>query len=82
MSSGSHKPIAMMDIEEKRETGASLMFLGLGVWVMDLLVVFFLPSGIKFGRYGTFLGIIVALGVVGLVLLIIGYKVRGKSSAD
>jgi hypothetical protein len=72
----------MMDIEEKRETGGSLMFLALAVWLADLLVVFFLPSGIKFGHYGTFLGIIIALGVLGLVLLIAGYKVRGKSSAE
>ena len=82
MSSESHEHVAMMDIEEKRETGASLIFLGLAVWVADLLVVFFLPSGIKFGRYGAFLRIIIALGALGLVLLIIGYKVRGKSSAE
>ncbi len=72
----------MMDIEEKRETGASLIFLGLGVWVMDLLVVFFLPSGIEFGHYAAFLSIIIAMGVLGLLLLIVGYKVRGKSSAE
>lgn len=82
MSSESHEHAAMTDIEEKRETGASLMFIGLGVWVMDLLVVFFLPSGIKFGRYGTFLSIIIAMGILGLGLLIIGYKVRGKSSTE
>ncbi len=82
MISESHRLVAMTDIEEKRETGASLMFIGLGVWVMDLLVVFFLPSGIKFGRYATFLSIIIAMGILGLVLLIIGYKVRGKSSTE
>jgi NO-binding membrane sensor protein with MHYT domain len=82
MSDESDGHVAMMDIEEKRETGASLMFLGLGIWMMDLLVVFFLPSGIKFGHYATFLSIIIAMGVLGLVLLIIGYKVRGKSSAE
>ena len=81
-SGESDEHVAMTDIEEKRETGASLMFLGLGVWMMDLLVVFFLPSGIRFGHYATFLGIIIAMGVVGLVLLIIGYKVRGTSSAE
>jgi NO-binding membrane sensor protein with MHYT domain len=72
----------MTDIEEKRETGASLMFIGLGVWVMDFLVAFFLPSGIKFGHYAAFLSIIIAMGVLGLVLLIIGYKVRGKSTTE
>jgi hypothetical protein len=72
----------MMDVEERRETGASLILLGLGVWVVDLLVVFFLPSGIKFGHYATFLSIIIAMGVLGLVLLIIGFQVRGKSSPE
>lgn len=72
----------MMDIEEKRETGASLMFLGLGLWMMDLLVVFFLPSGTKFGHYAAFLEIIIAIGALGFALLIIGYRVRGKSSAE
>jgi hypothetical protein len=72
----------MTGIEEKRETGASLMLAGLALWAVDFLVVFFLPSGIKLGRYATFFGIIVAMGVLGLVLLIIGYKTRGKSSAE
>jgi hypothetical protein len=72
----------MTGIEEKRETGASLIVLGLGVWAVDFLVVFFLPSGIKLGSYATFLGIIIAMGIVGLVLLIMGYWARGKSSAE
>jgi hypothetical protein len=75
----SHEDVAISILEEKRETGVSLMLLGLGVWVVDFLVVFFLPSGIKLGRYATFLGIIIAMGVLGLVLLIIGYRARGKS---
>lgn len=49
---------------------------------MDLFVIFFLPSSTKVGCYPTFLGIIIAMGVLGLVLLILGYKVRGKSSAE
>lgn len=68
--------------EEKRETGTSLILLGLAVWVVDLLVVFFLPSGLKLGRYATFFGIIIAMGVLGLALLITGYKTRGKSSPE
>jgi hypothetical protein len=34
------------------------------------------------GRYATFPGIIIAMSVLGLALLIIGYKARGKSSAE
>jgi len=72
----------MAGIEEKRETGTSLIFLGIAMWVVDTLVVFFLPSGIKLGRQATFLNIILALGVVGLALLVIGLRARGKSSAE
>lgn len=72
----------MTVIEEKRETGASLMLAGLAVWVVDFLVVFFLPSGMKLGRYATFLGIIITMAIVGLSLLIVGYKARGKSSIE
>jgi hypothetical protein len=72
----------MMDAEAKHETGASLMFLGLGIWMMDLLVACFLPSGIVYGRRAMFLGIMISMAVLGLILLIIGYQVRGKSSAE
>jgi len=82
MSSKPNEQTTMTGIEEKRETGASLIFLGLAVWVVDFLVLFFLPSGIKLGRQATFLNIILALGVLGLALLIIGYRARGKSSAE
>ena len=71
----------MVDLEERRETGATLMFIGVGIWIMDFLVVFFLPSATKPGTSQTFLDIIVAMGVLGLVLLIVGYRMRGKSRA-
>jgi hypothetical protein len=69
----------MADAEQKRETGASLIFIGLALWVADLLVVFFLPSGMKLGRENTFLAIIATLAVLGLILMIIGYLKRGKA---
>lgn len=82
MSSKPHGHVAMTSIEDKRETGASLIFLGLALWVVDFLVLFFLPSGIKLGHQATFFNIILALGVLGLALLIIGCRARGKSSAE
>jgi len=72
----------MMDIEEKKETGASLMVLGLGVWLMDLLVAFFLPSGVVYGHRAMFLGIIAIMGIMGLVLIAAGLKVRGRSGDE
>ncbi len=58
------------------------MFIGLGFWVADLLVVFFLPAAIKLGRYSGFLSVIVGLAVLGLILMIWGYVTRGKSSEE
>jgi len=64
--------------QERRETGASLMFIGLAAWVAGLLVVFFLPAGMKMGRETMFISVIAALGVLGLVLMIVGYMMRGE----
>ena len=72
----------MANKEAKREAGASLIFIGLAVWVVDLLVIFFLPAGIKLGHRATFVSIIVVLGVVGLVLLMTGYFKRGRLSEE
>lgn len=72
----------IVSTEEKREIGTSLMFTGLAVWVVDLLVMFFLPAAMKLGRYTTFIGLIAALAVLGLILVVAGYKTRGKSSAE
>ncbi|MBZ5706905.1 MAG: hypothetical protein LAN63_16260 [Acidobacteriia bacterium] len=69
----------MADAEQERETGTSLMFIGLAVWVADLLVVFFLPSGMKLGRETMFIAIIATLAVLGLILMISGYLKRGKA---
>jgi Na+/melibiose symporter-like transporter len=73
----------MTDAIEKREqarheTGASLMFIGLALWVAGALVVFFLPAGMKLGHQTTFLAIIAALAVLGLVAMVKGYLMRGR----
>ena len=69
----------MADIEAKREIGGSVMFMGLAVWVAALLVVFFLPAGIRLGHQLGFFSIIAVLAVLGLVLMVSGYMARGKS---
>jgi phosphatidylserine synthase len=70
----------MADMAERRERGSSLMFIGLAVWVADLLVVFFLPAGIKAGMHTAFTAIIAVLAVLGLVLMVAGYRMRGGES--
>jgi len=67
----------MANVEVRRETGASLMFIGLAIWVVDLLVLFFLPAAMKLGRQGTFTGILTTLFVLGLCLIVFGYIQRG-----
>jgi hypothetical protein len=62
----------------RRETGGSLLFIGLAVWVADLLVIFFLPAGMKMGRETMFLAVIVALALLGVLLMVLGYTMRGE----
>lgn len=68
----------MAIVADRNERGSSLMFIGLAVWVADLLVVFFLPAGIKAGMRNSFGGIISVLAVLGLVLMISGSRMRGR----
>jgi general stress protein CsbA len=65
--------------QSKKETGASLMFIGLAVWVADALVLFFLPASVKMGGRATWLTAITALALMGLTLLVVGYMMRGKA---
>ncbi len=69
----------MADVAENRERGASLMFIGLALWVADLLVAFFLPGAIRSGQHVMFVSIITVLAIAGLILMITGYGIRGKN---
>jgi hypothetical protein len=69
----------MANAEIRRETGASLMFIGLAVWVVDLLVLFFLPAAMKLGRQGSFTSILTVLFALGFCLIVFGYTARGKA---
>jgi hypothetical protein len=64
--------------QSKRETGGSLMFIGLAIWVADALVIFFLPASVKMGGRAPWLSAITALGLMGLLLLVAGFVMRGK----
>jgi hypothetical protein len=65
--------------QSKKETGASLMFIGLAIWVADALVLFFLPASVKIGGRATWLTTITALALMGLTLMIVGHVMRGKT---
>ncbi len=72
----------MADAEEKQERGASLMFIGLAVWVGGLLVLFYLPAAVRIGHQGRFAAILVALGVLGAVLMASGWRMRRRESSE
>ena len=72
----------MLDAEEKQEKGGSLMFAGLAVWVAALLVLFYLPSGFRYGHQGTFAVILAALGVLGATLMGRGWVMRRGSGGQ
>jgi general stress protein CsbA len=63
----------------KKETGASLMFVGLAIWVADALMVFFLPASAKLGGRISWLITITVLALMGLSSMICGYVLRGKA---
>ena len=65
--------------QSKKETGTSLMFIGLAIWVADALVVFFLPASAKLGTRLPWMSAIAVLGLMGLTLLLVGYLMRGKA---
>ena len=65
--------------QSKKETGGSLMFIGLAIWVADALVLFFLPASVKMGGRFTWLIAITALALMGFTLLVVGYMMRGKA---
>jgi predicted tellurium resistance membrane protein TerC len=69
----------MAEALEKHETGTSLMFAGLAVWVASLLVAFFLPAAFKIGHHTIFLSIMALLIAVGVVLMAAGSGIRGNA---
>jgi hypothetical protein len=64
--------------QSRKETGTSLMFIGLAIWVADALVAFFLPAAARLGSQGTFLTVILVLAAMGLAWMGTGYVMRGK----
>ncbi len=62
----------------RNETGTTLMFIGLAIWVADALVAFFFPSAIRLGSQGMFLTVILVLAAMCLLLMATGYLMRGQ----
>jgi hypothetical protein len=54
------------------ETWSALVFIGLGLWLADLLVIFFAPAAIRLGHGASFVTIIIVLAIVGLGVILLG----------
>jgi hypothetical protein len=63
--------------EQKRETATSIIVIGWICWGFALVVAFFTPAAIRLGRQGI-VYTAVALAVAGLLLNIIGYRLRSR----
>ncbi len=72
----------MADLEQRREKGMSLMFIGLAILVADLLVIFYLPGGVRLGSQATFTWIIGVLAAAGLALVIGGWFLRRNTGEE
>jgi hypothetical protein len=69
------------DVEEVREKGLSLEVIGGMIWFFDFLILFFLPAGLKLGHKTGFATIMIALGVLGLVLIVSGIVIRARAES-
>ena len=64
--------------EEKREIGSALMVIGWVLVLFAFLVMFYQPAAVKLGE-SRFQIIAAALVLIGIVLNVIGARVRAKN---
>ncbi len=62
--------------EERRENGLSLILIGFMLWFFDLLIVFFMPAGVRLGHPRPFQILIASAFVAGAVVIAIGRRLR------
>ncbi len=72
---------ARADVEAVREKGLGLEVIGGMVWFFDILILFFLPAGVKLGHQATFAAIMIALAVLGLALFVSGLVIRARAES-
>jgi hypothetical protein len=64
--------------EERRETGLSLIVIGVMLWCFDALVFFFFPAGMKLGQQKGFLLLTGSALLFGAIVMGIGVYLRKK----
>jgi DMSO reductase anchor subunit len=72
--------MAARSTEEVREKGLSLEIIGGMVLFFDVLILFFLPAGLKLGHKTVFLAVMAAVAVIGAVLIAYGLLVRAGAN--
>lgn len=79
MESISHRANASENkIEDRRETGLSLIVIAGILWFFDALIFFFLPAGIKLGEQRAFALVTGSVFLLGAVLMSVGFYLRKK----
>ena len=66
----------VVNSEERRENGLSLIMIGFMLWFFDALVFFFMPAAARLGHPRPFEALIGAAFVAGVVLVLIGMRLR------
>jgi hypothetical protein len=66
--------------DEVKEKGLSLEIIGGMVLFFDVLILFFLPAGLKLGQKTVFLAVMAAIAVVGAALIAYGLLVRAGAN--
>jgi hypothetical protein len=62
--------------EERREIGMSLMVIGFILWFFDLLILFFMPAGVRLGYSRPFEILMAAMFVGGVIFVLVGRYLR------
>lgn len=66
--------------EEVKEKGLSLEFIGGMVLFFDILILFFLPAGLKLGYKTAFLAVMSVVAAAGVVLIACGFMMRARAN--
>ena len=62
--------------EERREIGLSLMLIGFVLWFFDLLILFFMPAGVRLGYARSFEALMASVFVAGVLVIAVGRHMR------
>jgi hypothetical protein len=68
--------LQLVDTEQRRENGTSMIVIGFMMWCFAALIFFFMPAGVRLGQQRAFGILIGSVMVAGLVVAAIGLRLR------